>query len=186
MKKLLTALFALGLFASLSLRAEDQSESLAAGSKFALIVQHNADATQPLTYKWFKDGVEVGQAATFEIASVTTADSGTYTVTVTNEFGTATNGNYVLKVGVPPSGIIIKRVLTNQVVRKQSRLEWGIEAEGDGLTFRWQKGNSLLTGATGPTLIIPKVNPSHEGMYKVTVRNKNGEEVSSMASLTVL
>lgn len=177
------ALFALVTFPAF---AEDASESLAAGSTFALIAEHNADATPPLTYKWFKDGVEVGQEQTFKIASVTVADSGTYTVTVTNAYGSATNGKYVLTVGVPPGGIIIKRVLTNQVVRKQSRLEWGIDAEGDGLTYRWQKGNSLLTGANGPTLTIPKVNPSHAGVYKVTVRNRAGEEVSSQATLTVL
>lgn len=186
MKNLIRILALFALILPASGFAADAAETLAAGKSFTLMADCNADATPPLTYRWFKNGVEVGQAQTFTIASVTAADSGTYTVTITNDFGTATNGNYVLTVGVPPSGIIIKRVLTNQVVRKQSRLEWGIEATGDGLTYRWQRGNSLLTGVTGPTLTIPKVNPSHAGVYKVTVRNKAGEEVSSQATLDVI
>jgi hypothetical protein len=41
-----------------------------------------------------------------------------------------------------------------------------------------------LSGATGPTLSIPKVNPSHAGTYAVTVSNAAGS-VQASARLTV-
>jgi hypothetical protein len=69
-------------------------------------------------------------------------------------------------------------------VRKQTSVSFGIVAVGDDLQFRWKKGTKILAGEDGPSIFIPKVNPSHAGMYAVKVSNPHGA-VESSARLTV-
>lgn len=59
-----------------------------------------ATGTNPLTYQWSKGSTAIPSAtsATFSIASTTVADSGTYTVTVTNSAGSVTSAPAVLSV----------------------------------------------------------------------------------------
>jgi len=53
-----------------------------------------------LAYQWYKDGVSVGGAtgATYSVSSAVLADAGGYTVTVSNDLGTATSQQAVVTV----------------------------------------------------------------------------------------
>jgi hypothetical protein len=59
-----------------------------------------ATGTAPLTYQWNKGGTAVSSAtaATYSIPATTVADSGSYTVTVTNSAGSITSAPAVLTV----------------------------------------------------------------------------------------
>lgn len=63
----------------------------------------SAFGTVPMTYQWFKDGLEIpgATAATLLIAAAGTADSGQYTVVVTNALGTATSPPVAVVVAAP-------------------------------------------------------------------------------------
>ncbi len=57
----------------------------------------------PMSYQWFKDGIEIPGAtsATLLIAAAGSAQAGLYTVVVTNELGAATSAPVMLTVQVP-------------------------------------------------------------------------------------
>jgi hypothetical protein len=66
-----------------------------------LVLSVSAAGTNPLTYQWCKDGVikTVSSSATYQKAKITTLDSGSYSVRVSNGFGTAISTGVVVSVG---------------------------------------------------------------------------------------
>ena len=64
-----------------------------------------ASGTAPLTYQWSKDGVALtgATAASYSLASATTADAGSYSVTVTNSAGSVTSNSVAVTVTAPAS-----------------------------------------------------------------------------------
>jgi hypothetical protein len=65
------------------------------------------DGSLPVTYQWHKDGADLPGAtnATLVLTNVTPADSGTYTVTVTNGAGSTLSDNATLLVLIVPSNV---------------------------------------------------------------------------------
>jgi hypothetical protein len=63
-----------------------------------------ASGSSPLAYQWRKAGVSLAQQtnATLTISNVQSADAGSYSVVVTNAYGSATSSNAVLTVVPPP------------------------------------------------------------------------------------
>ena len=53
-------------------------------------------------------------------------------------------------------------------------------------TYQWLKDGSPITGATGPTLLLPAVQASAAGSYSVIVSNAAGSATSLPATLTVV
>ncbi|MBI5772005.1 MAG: immunoglobulin domain-containing protein [Verrucomicrobia bacterium] len=72
------------------------SGALKAGSRIVLFAPTVGIGTKPLTYQWTKDGVSMAGATgpSYAPASWQTADSGAYTVTVSNSVGSVTTSTY--------------------------------------------------------------------------------------------
>ncbi|HEX2959957.1 MAG TPA: hypothetical protein VHO70_24185, partial [Chitinispirillaceae bacterium] len=66
---------------------QPSSDAVITGQILSLSVTLNSDVTPVPTYKWFKNSVPVGTAATFSVASAAVADAGTYKVIVSNAAG---------------------------------------------------------------------------------------------------
>lgn len=81
------------------------SQTADAGSAVTLSVI--ATGTEPLAYKWSKDGVEIPAATSNLLAfpSAAAADGGSYTVLVENACGTATSNPARLAVTTPPTSV---------------------------------------------------------------------------------
>jgi hypothetical protein len=80
---------------------QPQSITTAQGNTASFSV--TATGAAPLTYQWKKNGVNISGAtnATYEIQSVAFADSGNYSVVVSNAAGSVTSNNATLKVAAP-------------------------------------------------------------------------------------
>ena len=63
----------------------------------------------PLTYQWFRNGLPVSGAnsATFSLAGATVANSGSYTLRVSNAFGSTTSEPIVLTVNPAPATVAL-------------------------------------------------------------------------------
>lgn len=88
---------------------QPQSTSVSEGSQASFSV--TATGTQPITYQWRKNGVNISGAmsATYTISSVVPADAGNYSVVASNSAGTVTSNNAALTVtpaNQPPTSTI--------------------------------------------------------------------------------
>jgi hypothetical protein len=71
-------------------------------------------------------------------------------------------------------------------VTQYKRARFMVSARGVGLTYRWQKDEVDITGATSDTLTIDHSEAGDAGNYKVVVSNANGSVTSLPATLTVI
>jgi len=82
-----------------------------------------ATGTPPLGCQWFKNGVALvdgnnvlgANSNRLDLTTTTTNDSGSYRVTVSNDYGTDTSSVANLLVGVPPQYLSIRSVASNAV-----------------------------------------------------------------------
>ena len=143
------------------------------------------------TYQWKKDTVDItGEtASTFVINSTVVADSGDYTVVVTNSEGSVTSNIAAVTVsaavGTPP---VITTQPQHTTVNEPDAMVLTIAATGDTpITYQWWQYSTLLTGETSTTLTV---TPTDFGMnnqrYDCVVTNPNGATVSNEITLTVV
>jgi hypothetical protein len=64
--------------------------------------------------------------------------------------------------------------------------EFGVDASGTGLSYRWLKNVAAISQATNSALVLPAVTPSDAAPYSVIVSNNFGAVTSSPATLTVV
>ena len=88
---------------------QPQSISVSEGNQASFSV--TATGTQPITYQWRKNGVNISGAtnATYTIPSVVPSDAGNYSVIVSNSAGSVTSNNAALSVtpaNQPPTATI--------------------------------------------------------------------------------
>jgi len=100
--------------------------------------------TMPLAYQWFFNGTLLADQTNslLVLENVTTNQTGSYTVTVTNLYGSATSSIASLIVGYPP---VITSQSSNQMVLIGSNVLFCTEVAGSGpFTYQWQlNGNNL-------------------------------------------
>ena len=135
---------------SLAIVSQPAPQTIAPGSQLTLTV----GATGPggLTYQWYLNGAAIAGAvnSTYIVASATTADSGTYTVTVTSGASSVTSAAAVVTVAAPSPGT------AGRIVNLSARADVG--AGGDiliaGFVIGGTGGKSILLRGVGPSLAL--------------------------------
>ncbi|WP_414661256.1 immunoglobulin domain-containing protein [Horticoccus sp. 23ND18S-11] len=143
-----------------------------------------AIGTPAPTYQWQKDGSAIAGAttATLALATTTLADSGRYTVTVTNPAGSAT-ASATLTVRAAPT---ITSAPVSQTVLAGESVRFSVDVTGFPTpTFQWRRNGTALTGATNATLALASVTTASAGRYEVIATNALGTATSPAATLTV-
>lgn len=152
-----------------------------------LSISSSATGSAPLTYVWKKDGTVLPGASSYSFSksSVTTADAGTYTLTVSNAFGSATSTPMAVSVGAPQAPQIYG--LPTTVVRNPGDyLSLSPSIVGTyPLTYRWQKDGVDLSGATSSYFSKSSVTVADDGVYTLIVSNAFGTAVSSPVNVIV-
>ena len=95
-------------FALLMLSTSVYADSKTVNVGQKVVISVSADGSQPFTYQWMKNGVNIAGAtlSTYTINSAALSDGATYTAKVSNSAGSTTSDNAVLTVvqaGVPPT-----------------------------------------------------------------------------------
>ncbi len=140
-------------------------------------------ATNAGTYQWSKGGDVLASAtgSTLTLSNTQLSDSGAYTVTVSNVFGSVSATANIQVVLMPP----VITVAPVSVQRLPGALVgFTVTATGPNNTFQWYKGAALMGGRTAATLVIGPVREEDSGDYTVVVSNVDGT-VSATASLLV-
>ena len=168
-------------------------------TQWPVIVQHPTNATvQPnatasfsaiakgkgsLSYQWQFNGVDLtGETnAQLVIANAAFADSGDYTVRVSNTAG------YVLSSPGRLSLLGAPQITTqpvSQLVFTGAKVGFSVTAIGaNPLQYQWYHDNTLIPGATSSTLVLPMTTAADAGNYSVIVSNSVGYTTSAAATL---
>ncbi len=126
------------------------------------------------------------------LSSVTTNNSGTYTVVVTNSVGTVTSAKSVLTV-IPPPAISkqpVKASLTAGQKLSLTVTATGTKPSYTNLFYQWYVGTTPFDSttnftATNATFVITNASATAAGNYSVVITNFGGSTTSSVVAVTV-
>ncbi len=158
---------------------------LATGAKATFTVAATGSPT--LTYQWRKNGNAISGAtsATYVINTSALADSGLYSVVVTNTAGTATSNDAALTVNDPPT--ITAQPATQTITYGNPVTFTAVATSAEAVSYQWKKAGVAIAGQTADTYTIPSVALTDMASYTVTVTNAltGGTTTSAAATLTV-
>ena len=149
---------------------------LCAGATLTL----NADVISATSYKWQKDGVDIGNTSkTVSIPSVAASDAGIYTFVATNSCGTNTSGTAQVTIKDKPS-ITSITAPTNVCAGSTASLVAAVVANGDNnLTYAWSLNGTAVANGNNSTLVVPNFQSANAGTYSFTVTNSCGTTSSA-------
>jgi hypothetical protein len=182
---------ALTVNSPLTITANPTSRSAAIGDALASVfnVTANAASGVTLTYQWRKDGVNIPGAtsATLGLTSITAADFGTYSVTVSSPTGTITSSSAALyRASDPVVAPAITREPKGITIKAGSSLILSVAATGSPApTYQWQLNGTAVPGATAATLVLTDILASQSGSYNVVVTNSAGSATSKSATVVI-
>jgi len=162
------------------------SQSVNTGNTASFSV--SASGTSPLAYQWYKNGISISGATntTYTIAAAASADSGNYTVTISNSVGSITSNTAILSV----NQVVVSPVITTQPVSQSvitgSAVLLSVGTTGSSMSYQWYNNGVAISGATASTYIISSVQISNAGNYTVKVSNTSGSIYSNTVALNVL
>jgi hypothetical protein len=152
-----------------------------------LTISVDAGGTAPLTYVWKKGSTVISGAtnAVYTKSGITTADSGNYTVVISNPFGTVSKED----IAVTVSASEVPTISLDPVGRTLypgGYLHLITSAAGGNLSYQWKLNGTAITGATNSSYTVSSVTAADSGSYTVTVKNSLGTATSGAAAITVV
>jgi uncharacterized protein YdaL len=146
-----------------------------------------AIGSQPLSYQWWLNSTNPVSGATNDLLyflNAQSTNSGSYTVVVTNSFGSVTSSVAVLNVGLGP---IITNGPAAQTNFIGSNATFTVVAGGTApLVFQWLfDDTNALPGATNTSLVVTNLQLTNAGTYSVMIANSFASVTSTDALLTL-
>ncbi len=165
---------------------QPQSKSVIAGSPLSLAVA--ATGSAPLSYQWLRSGVPIGGAnsATLNLGSAQAADSGEYSVKVSNSIGSVSSSSATIAVTSSAVAPAINVQPFNQTVAPGGAATFSVQATGTSpLQYQWYRNGVAIPTATSALFVISGVQQNDAATYTVNVSNTAGAATSNPASLTI-
>jgi len=141
----------------------------------------------PLAYQWAKNGTNISGASVSSYLLTTkavVADSGTYSVVITNNTANAVTSSVVLSVVGSPPLIFTQPASTGGFIDGPATFT---VVDGGSLPryYQWQHNATPVPGGTSATLTLPSVQWGDAGSYTCTISNIYGTTNTAAATLTV-
>jgi hypothetical protein len=171
----------------LEILLEPQSRTVRAGDSVIFSVVTAGGGT--LTYQWQVNGTNIVGAvdSSYVIPNAQTNDTGEYTVTISSSQSAAASLPARLTVMPALSAPVILVQPRSQAVPVGSRVIFTVVATASTpLSYQWQHGGVLISGATQASLILASAQPADIGSYSVVVTTGTESIVSAPANLTIL
>jgi DNA-binding beta-propeller fold protein YncE len=151
--------------------SQSASQNVVAGTNVSFSV--TAVGGEPLTYQWTSNTVALFNAtnSTFTLANVTSSDSATYVLTVTNSFGNATSSNIVLTIvpafvntlaatGISAAGAVLNGSATVGSDEAIVWFNWGTNTNYGNVT-----ATTIVPGGSGTTNLSATLNGLSTSVY---------------------
>ena len=164
------------------------SQSVATGQAATFTV--TATGTNPLTYQWRKNTVNISGAtsASYTTPATTAADGGAkFDVLVGNSSGNVTSDAATLTVNATSAAPAITTQPANQTVISGQTASFVVTATGTPApTYQWQKNSTNIAGAASSNYTTSATTAADTGaQFRVLVTNSAGTATSNSATLTV-
>jgi xanthomonalisin len=166
--------------------------SLAATNGNAAAFTVVAGGQPPFGYHWLFNGTNLPEGGNVSgaggsiltLAPVALTNAGSYSVVVTNAYGSATSSVATLIVVFPPA---FSAQPASLALLAGSNAVFSATVSGaTPLAYQWQFNGGNLLGATSNMLTLAAVTSADAGSYTLVVTNVYGAATSSVATLTVL
>jgi len=197
-----------------SIQVQPESQVVCEGSEVTFRVE--ATGSEPLAYQWKKDGADIEGAnlSYYQILCVAAADTGIYSVVVSDRCGQAESDPAFLTVGSKPAiktqpvvetppvfcckpdkdiqpaanarpAIVVQP--SSQVVCEGSIAKLSAECEGlRPMSLQWKRDGVAIPGANSNKYAIFNAALEDEGRYSVVATNCYGSSESCPAELRVI
>ncbi len=166
----------------------NQPVSVAGNAGATIEFSVGAYGTSP-AYQWLKGAIPINGAtnATLSLANISDADTGDYSVIVSNEFGSVTSSVAGLNVidSQTPLTIVTQPVSITSIAGSTAIFTVGATGNPP-LSYQWLKNSLPISGATDATLTLANVADADAAGYRVVVSDDSGSIYSLPAALSVL
>lgn len=170
-----------------TISTQPSGQSLLVGQSFQLNV--TASGSSPLSYQWMKSGAVIAgaTASSYSVASASTADTGAYTVTISNAFGSVTSSPAAVTVTTPP---LQAPVFTQQPASIAKTVgsshSFSVSVTGyPAPALQWLKNGGRLSGQNSATLTFASITAGDAANYTCEASNASGTNASQPAVLSV-
>lgn len=151
-----------------------------------------AAGTPSLAYQWQKNGANLtdggnitgSSSASLTVSGISSADTGSYSVSVTSACGSNIVSTVVPLVESTPVGIAFPP--QDRTIHAGDNTSFVVLASGTSpYLYQWSQNGANISGATNSYLLIPQAQTGAAGTYSVMVSNLAGTSTSASATLTV-
>lgn len=156
-----------------SITSDLATTNLSAGDTLGLLV--TPTGAHPLRAQWYKDGIALPKstATNLVITNIQAGDAGLYSVTVTNQNGSATSKP--IAVTVSPVAPALVSGSSNLWVTEGYPLKLQAVVKGSApIFYQWYWEGAPLYGETNPVLARAAATPGLNGHYTVSISNSLG------------
>ncbi|MFZ3093759.1 immunoglobulin domain-containing protein [Methanothrix sp.] len=174
----------LDIIAMPEILAQPTNQKVCQGAAATFSVQ--AKSSEPLSYQWLKDGVNIPSATSesYTIPAASLSDTGSYSVQAANSCSQIESEAAVLDVIAMPE---ILAQPTNQKVCQGTAATFSVQAKSsEPLSYQWLKDGIKIEGATSESYIIPAAKLNDTGSYSVQVSNNCSQIESDAANLDII
>ena len=175
-----------------SITQQPASQTAVAGASVTFSVV--AGGVPSPAYQWNLNGNAIpgATASSYNIPSASSANDGSYTVTLTNSSGSVDSGAALLTVNSNAGPPAFSIQPASQTISGGSTVALSVAAEGSPApTYQWYFNGGVLengsgvSDVTGPTLVISGAAAANAGSYYCVASNSSGSAQSGTATLTV-
>jgi alpha-tubulin suppressor-like RCC1 family protein len=135
-----------------------------------------------LSYRWQHDGSDIsgGTNASLVLANPQTSDAGSYTVTVSNPYGSVTSPVAILAVTDSPP--LLWNFPLDPILPPGWQTIFTPLLAGGSLpvSYQWRFKGIPIPGATGLSLSVTNVQFTNSGIYTLTASNVFGQTISNV------
>ena len=163
--------------------SQPQNQTVSQGSTASFGV--TASGSTPFSYQWLYSSLPLAGATAsgYTIANAQATNAGSYSVIVTNAYGSITSALATLTVILPP---IINAQPTNQFASVSNAVSFTVGlSQGTSPAYQWRQNGAAISGATQSSLTLASILWSSAGTYSVVVSNSAGTQTSAGATLIV-
>ena len=148
-----------------------------------------AKGSTPRVYQWKKDGVNYGNSTasdTLTIADVQPADTGRYSVVVSNNGGSVTSKEALLTITGTTAAPKFISSPASQTISSGSTVVFTASVSGIPTpTLNWYRNGTAISGATQNPLVLTKASAAQAGTYTCVATNSIGSVTSNPAILSI-